>query len=91
MSIPRRIGVGFWPLVRRLAWNFETLGVSSAWDLCGMHPGMGVGLGRGQELYKRETNREQEVWIPVSDRSQEKMGKICFTIVHIIIAQRGYG
>ena len=38
-SIPRRVGMGFWPLVRRLAWNFETLGISSAWDLGGMHPG----------------------------------------------------
>ena len=31
-SIPRRIGVGFWPLVRH---------VSLAWDLRGMHPGGG--------------------------------------------------
>ena len=39
-SIPQRIGVGLWPLVRRLTWNFQALGVSSAWDLCGTHPEM---------------------------------------------------
>jgi len=32
-SAPRRLG-------GRLAYNFETLGVSSAWDAHGMHPGV---------------------------------------------------
>jgi len=36
------VGVAFswrWGLGGRLAHSFETLGVSSAWDVHGMHPG----------------------------------------------------
>ena len=30
----------FWLLVWNLAFNYETYGASSAWDLCGMHSGI---------------------------------------------------
>ena len=42
-----------WRLVGRLEYSFETLGVSSAWEVHGMHPGMEGARRKRREIFNQ--------------------------------------